>query len=320
MLAVSPSFLDQYISAARVVTNRALGAPGTKATSVTYRPARGTDQAVRVDGLPLGTRGGLMVEHNFPADGDYKLNISGLPIAGYLRGMEYQHTVMVLLDGAKIFENTIGGPEDLKAIDQQQAAAVTAINSRFQNIPLKVTAGPHKVGVTFVARTLAESDDVLHLFRPGAGEERIPKIGSVEVLGPFTAEGLGDTPEPPARAGVQAGDARPTKSACAKRILVDAGAPRLSPPGDASRIWPRRWRSTPRAARARISRPACARRCRPFSPAPSSCIAPSARPAGVAAGTVHRITAARPGVAAVVLPHRPRPRRRAAARWPSGAR
>ena len=55
----------------------------------------------------------------------------------------------------------IGGEEDIKAIDQQQAAAVAAINGRFQNIPLTVTAGPHKIGVTFIARTFAESDDVL---------------------------------------------------------------------------------------------------------------------------------------------------------------
>ena len=202
---MSPSFLDQYISAARVVTNRALGTPGTKATSVTYRPARGTDQAVRVDGLPLGTRGGLVVEHNFPADGDYKLNVNGLPIAGYLRGMEYQHTVVVLLDGVKIFENTIGGPEDLKNIDQQQAAAVTAVNNRFQNIPLKTTAGPHKLGVTFVARTLAESDDVLFSFRPGVGEERIPKVGTRGRAGAVHGRGPGRHAEPPARADLQAG-------------------------------------------------------------------------------------------------------------------
>ena len=218
-LAVSPSFLDQYISAARVVTNRALGVPGTKATSVTYRPARGTDQAVRVDGLPLGTRGGLVVEHNFPADGDYKLNVNGLPIAGYLRGMEYQHTVVVLLDGVKIFENTIGGPEDLKNIDQQQAAAVTAVNNRFQNIPVKTTAGPHKLGVTFVARTLAESDDVLFNFRPGTGEERIPKIGTVDVLGPFTAESLGDTPSRQ-RVLICKPASPADEEACAKKILT----------------------------------------------------------------------------------------------------
>jgi hypothetical protein len=65
---------------------------------------------------------------------------------------------------------------------------------------------------------MAESDDVLHLFRPGAGEERIPRIGTVDVLGPFTAEGVGDTPSrqrvlvcKPATAA----DEEP----CAKRIL-----------------------------------------------------------------------------------------------------
>src|SRR4029453_18611184 len=51
VLTVSPSFLDQYISAARVVTARAMGNPSAQPGSATYRPARGTDQAVRVEGL-----------------------------------------------------------------------------------------------------------------------------------------------------------------------------------------------------------------------------------------------------------------------------
>ncbi|HKE82242.1 MAG TPA: DUF1592 domain-containing protein [Vicinamibacterales bacterium] len=194
VLTVSPSFLDQYISAARVVTARALGNAVARPGSMTYRPAKGTDQTVHVDGLPLGTRGGLIAEHLFPSDGDYKLNITGLAGAGYVRGVEYKHRLIVTLDGTKVFENTIGGEEDIKAIDQQQAPAVAAINGRFQNIPLKVTAGPHKVGVTFVARTYAESDDVLYSFRPGAGEDRIPRVGSVEIQGPFTNAGLSDTP------------------------------------------------------------------------------------------------------------------------------
>ncbi len=194
VLTVSPSFLDQYISAARVVTARAMGNSAARPGSATYRPARGTDQAVHVEGLPLGTRGGLIVEHLFPADGDYKLNINGLAGAGYVRGMEYRHTLIVTLDGAKVFEGQIGGEEDIRAIDQQQASAVAAINGRFQNIPLKVTAGPHKVGVTFIARTFAESDEVLFSFRPGVGEERIQRVGSIEIQGPFTAAGLSDTP------------------------------------------------------------------------------------------------------------------------------
>jgi hypothetical protein len=194
VLTVSPSFLDQYISAARVVTARAMGNAAARPGSAMYRPARGTDQAVRVEGLPLGTRGGLIVEHLFPADGDYKLNINGLAAAGYVRGMEYRHTLIVTLDGVKAFQGELGGEEDITAIDQQQASAVAAINGRFQNIPLEVTAGPHKVGVAFIARTFAESDEVLFSFRPGAGEERIPRVGSIEIQGPFTPEGLSDTP------------------------------------------------------------------------------------------------------------------------------
>jgi hypothetical protein len=233
VLTVSPSFLEQYISAARVVTSLALGNPAQRPTSLTYRPARGTDQSAHVDGLPLGTRGGLIAEHLFPADGDYKLNISGLAGAGYVRGMEYQHTLIVTVDGAKVFQQQIGGPEDLRAIDQQQASAVAAINGRFQDIPITVTAGPHKVGVAFVARTYAESDEILHAFRPGAGEDRIPRVGGLEIVGPFANGGVSGTPsrrrificQPaapgPSTASGSSSQSREEESACAARILAN---------------------------------------------------------------------------------------------------
>jgi mono/diheme cytochrome c family protein len=194
VLKVSPSFLDQYISAARQVINRAMGNPAARPGSSTYRASRGTDQSVHIDGLPLGTRGGLIVEHLFPADGEYKFNIGGLAGAGYVRGMEYRHTVVMTIDGAKVFENQIGGEEDMKSIDQKQAPAVAAINGRFQNITVNVKAGPHKVGVTFIARTFAESDEVLYSFKPGSLEDRIPRVGSLEVVGPFSPSGISATP------------------------------------------------------------------------------------------------------------------------------
>jgi mono/diheme cytochrome c family protein len=218
VLTVSPSFLDQYISAARVVSARAIGNPTARPGSMTYRPARGTDQSVRVEGLPLGTRGGLQVEHLFPADGDYKLNIPNMAIAGYVRGMEYRHTLIVTIDGVKVFENTIGGEDDIKAIDQQQAPAVAAINARFMGIPITVTAGPHQVAATFVARTFAESDDVLHSFRPAAGEDRIPRIGSLEIQGPFDPTGVSNTPSR-ARVFVCRPQIESEELPCAKTIL-----------------------------------------------------------------------------------------------------
>ena len=218
VLTVSPSFLDQYISAARVVSARAIGNPAARPGSQTYRPARGTDQSVRVDGLPLGTRGGLLIEHLFPADGDYKINIPNMAIAGYVRGMEYRHTLVVTIDGAKVFENTIGGEDDIKAIDQQQAPAVAAINSRFMEIPVTVKAGPHKVAATFVARTFAEPDEVLHSFRPSPGEDRIPRINSLEIQGPFNPTGIGDTPSR-ARVFVCRPSSQSEDLACAKTIF-----------------------------------------------------------------------------------------------------
>ena len=218
VLTVSPSFLEQYISAAGAVTSLALGPATPRPTSATYRPARGTDQAQHVDGLPLGTRGGLRVEHLFPADGDYKLNIPGLAGAGYVRGMEYRHTLVVTVDGRKIFEQQLGGDEDLKAIDQQQAAAVAAINARFQNIPMHVTAGPHAIAATFIARTFAESDELLYSFRPGVGEDRIPRITSIEIVGPFSPAGVGETPSR-ARVFVCRPSNASQEDACASRIL-----------------------------------------------------------------------------------------------------
>ena len=65
------------------------------------------------------------------------------------------------LDGVQFFETSLGGPEDLKAVDQKQAPAVKEIRARVENIHAHVKAGPHKIGVAFIQRSFAESDDKL---------------------------------------------------------------------------------------------------------------------------------------------------------------
>src|SRR5205814_2294847 len=140
---------------------------------------------------------------------------------GYVRGLEYEHTLIITIDGNRVFAGKVGGEDDIKAIDQKQAPAVGAINGRFQNIPVAVKAGPHKVGVTFIARTYAESDEVLHSFIPGRGEDRIARISSVEVLGPFNPAGITPTPSrkqvfvcQPSSSASEA-----EQAACAKQIV-----------------------------------------------------------------------------------------------------
>ena len=193
VLKISPSFLDQYIAAARLVSEQAVGSPNPRAETVFY-PSDSSHQGTHIHGLPLGTRGGILVEHIFPVDGDYTITIPRMAGAGYTLGMEYEHTVVVTLDGEKIFERAIGGGDDLKALDQIQAPAVAEINGRFKDIPITVSSGPHKIGVAFVARSFAESDEFLHELGVNRGMDRIARMPGVQINGPLQTSGINHTP------------------------------------------------------------------------------------------------------------------------------
>jgi mono/diheme cytochrome c family protein len=194
VLQVTPSFLDQYVAAARSVAVQAIGDAALKPLGVQYFAKNSGSQYFHVEGLPLGTRGGVVVEHTFPADGEYELNIANMAVALWVYNMEFQHTLIATLDGKKFFETKIGGEEDMKSIDQKQDPAVDAINERLKGIRFKATAGPHKVAVAFLQRTFAESDDKLFQQLPGGGQDRVLKVSSFEVKGPFSVTGISDTP------------------------------------------------------------------------------------------------------------------------------
>ena len=193
VLQVSPTFLDQYLAAARSVAVQAIGNPAARPAGSPYTNPVGGPQHFHVEGLPLGTRGGFAVEHVFPADGEYELNINDMARALWVEGMEFENTVIAMLDGVKFYEMKIGGDEDQKAIDQKGDPPVDAINKRLKNIRFRATAGQHRVVVTFRARTYAESDARLASLVPGGGEERVLKINTFEIRGPFTTAGVSDT-------------------------------------------------------------------------------------------------------------------------------
>ena len=194
VLQVSPSFLDQYLSAARGIAVDAVGEIPEHPSGVQYVVKSPTTQSFHIDGLPLGTRGGMVVTHEFPADGDYELNIGNLAVALWVYNMEFKNTLIATLDGKRFWQGDIGGEEDMKSIDQKQDPAVDAINARLKGIRFKATAGPHKVAVTFLHRTFAESDDRLYQQIPGGGQDRILRLGNFEVKGPFSPTGISETP------------------------------------------------------------------------------------------------------------------------------
>jgi hypothetical protein len=196
VLRVSPSFLDQYIVAAHEVSSQAVGNPKPGPSSVVYRASQANNQTRHIDGLPLGTRGGMLVEHLFPADGEYTftLNQSGGGGGGYIAGLDSRHKLIMTIDGEKVFDTELGGEEDLKSLDQLQAPAAKAIRDRFADIRVKVPAGPHKVGFAFVARTFAENDDTLEPLGGFGQPAGSPMVFGFEVVGPANPTGITETP------------------------------------------------------------------------------------------------------------------------------
>lgn len=220
-LTITPSFLDQYIAAARSVVVQAMGNKDALPAATTYRATTPSTQIFHQHGLPLGTRGGIAVDHNFPADGEYVLNIANMATALWVYNMEFENHLVVTLDGKLIYETTIGGEDDMKAIDQRQDPAVEAINARLKNIPFTTTAGVHRFVVAFRHRSFAESEDRLQMYTPGGGQDRVLRVSSFEIRGPFNATGVSQTA---ARRHIFAAcyPATPAEEAsCARRVISD---------------------------------------------------------------------------------------------------
>jgi hypothetical protein len=88
--------------------------------SLAAAPAIGSGNQQRYkDGMPFGTRGGMSVEHNFPADGEYVLTIGDMALARTVPNLEFENTVIALLDGKEFWRTQLGGEEDHKAVDQK---------------------------------------------------------------------------------------------------------------------------------------------------------------------------------------------------------
>jgi len=218
-LQVSPSFVEQYVIAARNVAVKALGKGDARPQGWTFRASSG-NQLTHVPGLPLGTRGGILAKVDLPADGEYRINIADMATHIWGNGMEYENPLIVTLDNKIVYQTVVGGEEDAKLYDQVQNGALDRVNARLKNIKFPAAAGPHKIGVTFRRQSFAESDDQLQMFAPGGGQDRSYRVNSFQLLGPFDAKGLSSTPSRdriltcnPAK------DKTKTPEACAKEIF-----------------------------------------------------------------------------------------------------
>jgi mono/diheme cytochrome c family protein len=223
-LSVSPSFLTQYIEAARHIAQLAVGNPNPRVSNAKYLLSAYQDPDAP---MPPGMRGGVRFKHNFVADGEYRININDLSVGLYTAQMENETTLVIMIDGKIILRRTIGGPADLAEAERRGADGRAAIMERFTKIPVKVQAGVRDVVVGFIDRSHVESDEnVANLnafggfrgcgYDPNAGRMALLCDG-IEINGPFNPTGISTTAS---RALIFVCDPQKIgEAACARQIM-----------------------------------------------------------------------------------------------------
>jgi len=197
VLKVSPSLLEQYLTASRQISRLAIGDTKIPPVSQVYQLPPDLPQDDHIEGLPLGTRGGIRIRHNFPLDAQYEFSVGLLRnIVGYITGLEFAHQLEISIDGQRVFLAPVGGEEDNKMMDTNLGVAGDTLDARLKTrVPVK--AGPHTVVVSFLRRDSAESDEPLQPFTRDHDLQNmngLPLIERVQIAGPFQPTGPGATP------------------------------------------------------------------------------------------------------------------------------
>ena len=190
-LTVSPSLIQGYVGAAMKISRQAVGDRGAATVQVIYSAPGRLAQDKHIEGLPLGTRGGLLITHNFPLDAEYEFSLGGGGGGGFFGGAN----IDVTLDGDPL---TVRNPRAFRQ---------------------KVSAGPHTISVAIVDRQRgAGVDEGFSDFRVDSTFTPAGGVNGLSITGPFNPTGAGDTPSQK-----KVFVCRPTAAAqeapCARRIV-----------------------------------------------------------------------------------------------------
>jgi len=141
---LSPTLLDRYISAAEKISRIAVGRPSRSPGGETIRTPPDLTQEDHIEGLPIGTRGGAVIDYTFPRDGEYEIQVRLMRDRDeHLEGLTEAHDVELLLDKARLQVFTVKPP-------QREPEHATVDQHLKLRVPVK--AGPHVVGVAFLKK------------------------------------------------------------------------------------------------------------------------------------------------------------------------
>jgi len=216
VLSVSPALLERYLSAARQISRLAIGDPAMRPVEKVYEVPIDLAQRDRMsEELPLGSRGGIAIHHNFPVDGEYVIKVRLRRVghagreSGIIRGVSLKRQIDVRLDKARLKLFTVGGEHygkdarpglgdvDYDADPKQDTYERHGADAGLE-IRIPATAGPHVLGIAFLVEDASEPEGVIG--RPVQANERVigrvaePWVDTVEIVGPYNAKSSGETP------------------------------------------------------------------------------------------------------------------------------
>ena len=255
VLGTSPALMERYVSAAAKISRLAVGNTEIAPLSTTYKVRGDLSQDQQIEGLPLGTRGGVLVTHTFPVDGEYLFKFSLLRVnfgpqyGGAAKGEQLEMSVngerVLLRDLSSVpfyYIRGGGAPGGASQGGVPTPAAVGAAGGRGGaagrggavattaplEVRLPIKAGPQTIVVTFMQRSAADVDDLVQRFdattadlQTGVqfGYTTVPHLSGVEIVGPYNITGPGNSPSR-ARLFVCQPATAADEGPCAKRILA----------------------------------------------------------------------------------------------------
>jgi hypothetical protein len=244
VLTTSPLLLERYLTVALRVADAAIGDVQAAPTAATYKIGVEVTQNQYMEGLPLGTRGGTIVRHTFPADAEYVLSgrLLNTVAEGYagVEGHDEPHEFVITIDGEQVFSALIGGPDDHAENARDFLASRAVIDERMTSPHLAVTAGPHDVGFTWVERPAVEQSvwqPPLRATQEAHNPSGLPRLESASIEGPYNATGVSPTPSRE-RVLVCQPQAQADEPACAERVFAALATRAFRRPVDAEDLAP----------------------------------------------------------------------------------
>jgi hypothetical protein len=181
-LTLSPTLLESYTTAAARVARSAVGY-WKSPTEATYLASGDASQNHHLDGMPFGTRGGIVAQHDFPADGEYKFSIQNYGVGSFIPNEQ----LALIIDGERAHVWPYRGVG--------LNVGMTADADGTLEVTVPVRAGSRLVGATFIATNYRPSLDLIrHYDRQSLENNTIPQmqnypaIGFVRIQGPFNAQ------------------------------------------------------------------------------------------------------------------------------------